>query len=276
MADNDQDTDVNDAEDLGAALLEESTSTTESSTEENKETDKAADKPAEKPADPADEPDTDAAESDTDDDAADDPEAAEQPPKKDAEARKAQLNQEIRELVARKKDMEQQVNEAIAANYRTETPEELQSQGYEREDAEKLAQEQAREMEQFNREVVDTNQRIDLEVAQLMSDFAWADKDSPDYDAASAERAYKLYETFAQPQIDPKTGYVTKTNAFPYDIYASFDAERQAARESGTLQGQKATEKMLAAAEPQASSSRTGKTDKEDEDPFMAGFNKVI
>lgn len=265
---------ANEFAELGAEILGESTSTEESSTEETKETKET--KPAveeqSQKTDEATETTETEDESETKEDESDETKDADKP-KRDAEARKEQLNKEIRQLVAEKKQRQAEVERLNSQVYRTESQEELVAAGLSPDEAKAEADRQSWEMEKFNRDITDLNQTIDLQVAQVMTDFPWADPESQDYDPTIAKSAYELFQKAGQPVVDERTGFVTNINVMPYDIYAAFDATRRSSTQSGAVQGQKATEKMLAAAEP--SSSRQTETTEDEEDKFLQGFNKV-
>jgi hypothetical protein len=273
----DEATDVNDDLDLGAALLEETsspTSTEEPSTPEPKETTTAPETPDAEKTDEDSAKDTDTEE--PTDDKSDDSEETDtegQPKKRDAASRKQELQAEIRQLNAQKRQLEEEVKARYEATYRTNTVDELVDEGLEPEEAELKIREQAHELQVEQTRVFNLNQSIDLEVAQVMSDFSWADPESTDYDESTAKLAYERLQEWGKPEVDEKTGFIRNISVMPYQIYEAFDAVRQSSSQAGMVAGQKAQAKMLAAAEPRASAPSA--PTEEESDPFLAGFNKV-
>lgn len=273
--------------DLGTAMLDaDETSTEESSTEEKNESTEA--KPAEtegKPKDPGTTEDDESEEAEeADDDSAESEESTdetkdgdEQPKKKDAATRKAELNNEIRTMVATKKQLETDIAQLTAEKYRTQSEEELVAEGMDPAEAKAEADRQERAMTDYSRDVADLNNALEIETKQLWSDFPMFDPQSTEFNQKLADRAKAAYVKAANPQRDENTGLVNKVNVLPYDFYAAFaethlDAAASAEAQ-GRVAGQKAAEKMAAAAEP---SSSTGTATEDDEsDPFLKGFNSV-
>lgn len=191
---------------------------------------------------------------------------------KGAEARKESLNNEIRELVSKRNEARKEYEAEIAKNYRTETVEELEDQGLSPEDAEKEVLRQENEMLKFNQHVSDLNGTLNIEALQVMQDFPVFDPESPLYDKDLSGRVRELYQQAAQPQVDEKTGFVLKSNLTPYAFYKAFAETHQASGEKsrvqGQIDGQKAADKELAAAEvPSSTAPRTQK-----QDPFLKGL----
>ena len=191
---------------------------------------------------------------------------------KGAEARKEALQTEIRELVSRRNEIRKEIADELAKSYRTETPEELEEQGLSPEEAEKEILRQENEMLKFNTHVADLNNTLNIEALQVMQDFPVFDPDSSSYDKDLADRVRGLYERAAQTQIDEKTGLVISSNLPPYEFYKAFAETHQSSGEKsrvqGQIDGQKAADKELAAAE--VPSSTAPKTQKQD--PFLKGL----
>lgn len=191
---------------------------------------------------------------------------------KGAEARKEALQTEIRDLVSKRNEIRKEIEQEIAKAYRTETIEELEEQGLSPEDAEKEILRQENEMLKFNTHVADLNNTLNIEALQVMQDFPVFDPDSSSYDKDLSERVRGLYERAAQTQIDEKTGLVISSNLPPYEFYKAFAETHQVSGEKsrvqGQIDGQKAADKELAAAE--VPSSTAPKTQKQD--PFLKGL----
>lgn len=191
---------------------------------------------------------------------------------KGAEARKTALQTEIRELVSKRNELRAEVEQQNAKAYRVETAEELAEQGLTEDEAENEILRQEMQMREFNLHVADLNANLNLESLQVMQDFPIFDPDSSEYDSGLAQRVRGLYEQAAQPQVDKKTGLVLKSNIAPYDFYKAFAETHQnsgaKSRAEGKIEGQKASDKQLAAAEtPSSTAPRTAK-----EDPFLKGL----
>lgn len=252
------------------SLVEESTTTAAPSTEESKapaEEAEGAETPEAQPTEtetPKDEPDEAKPE---------EPTETEQPPKKDAEARKAQLQQEIRQLVAERNKRRDEVKQLVETQYRTETVEELEEQGYSPREAEIEAQRQQLELAQYQGQLANMQETINIEIAQVLTDFPVFDRESPQYDKALAERAWSVYQNVAKPDIDERTGMTRQVNVLPYEIYKAFAETHTSGATRGEAQAQKAAERMMASAEPRASA--TPPTSTEDSDPFLSGFERV-
>lgn len=191
---------------------------------------------------------------------------------KGAEARKESLQNEIRELVSKRNEARAEYEAEIAKSYRTETVEELEDQGLSPEEAEAEQLRQENEMLKFNQHVADLNGTLNIEALQVMQDFPVFDPESPMYDKELSGRVRDLYERAAQTQIDEKTGLVIKSNLAPYEFYKAFADTHQVSGEKsrvqGQIDGQKAADKELAAAEvPTSAAPRTQK-----QDPFLKGL----
>lgn len=214
-------------------------------------------------------------ESSEEDDAETDPEEAddteEQPeePKKGAEARKEQLQTEIRELVAKRNELRDEVTRINSQVYAPQTPEELVEQGMDPAMARVEALEQRTQMAEYNAHVTDLNANINIEALQVMADFPVFNPDAPEYDQALAERARQVYEQSAQIQTDPQTGLIVQANALPYQTYKTIAEIAQQGTQKGAIKGQKAAEKNLAAADPVPVSAPA----EPKEDPFLKGLS---
>lgn len=252
-------------------IVEQTTTTPESPTEETKETavqepteelsdeEQAAKEVAEEleedGAEPKEEPDEEL-EDESDDEPeveAEEPEAKEEPPK-GAEARKEQLQTEIRDLVSKRNELRQEVERVNAQVYALQTPEELVEQGYDPAMARVEALEQRTQMAEYNAHVADLNANLNQQALEVLRDYPIFNPEAPEYDKALADRAETVYRQAAQLQVDPRTGLTVQANALPYDIYKAFAETAQVGTQKGAVAGQVAAEKNLAAADTVSSS----------------------
>jgi outer membrane biosynthesis protein TonB len=259
---------ADEALELGEAIAEEIATSEESSTEPTKESQAAEEEPDNKPDDP-----------EKPEEKPDEPEPAEDKPeevqqKKDADSRKQQLNNEIRELVSKRNELRASIEHANQMAYRTETQEELVEAGMEPNEARAEVAEQQRQFAEYNAKVTDLNASLNIESTQILADFPVFDPESKDYDPDFESRVRSHYQTVAQPRINQKTGLVEAVNVLPYDVYKTFAEIRVHGQRAGAVNGQKAAEKMYAAAEPTPTGGAPAKDDV-DNDPFMRGFNSI-
>ena len=274
------DVNTDDNKELGEALLDESPSNPEPSTEENKETTTEVDAPT--PETDEGKPATEATETEkpSDDTTSEEPEAD---VNARAEKRKEQLNQEIRELVATRNQKREEIARLNEAKYRTQTVEELVDEGMSAEEARIEQQRQELQLSQQNLRVADLNTNLDIESAQVMSDFPIFDPGTPEnpnplYNAEVASRANALYQQAAGLRTDPETGLIIQANITPYEFYKNFNdvytQGRTEGENAGKVTGQRAAEKMLAAVEPSSSAPAAQEEDTED-DLFLKGMSRV-
>lgn len=179
-------------------------------------------------------------------------EEAEEPeePKKGAEARKEQLQTEIRELVAKRNELRDEVTRINSEVYAPQSPEELVEQGMDPAMARVEALEQRTAMAEFNAHVTDLNANLNIEALQVMADFPVFNPDAPEYDKSLAERARAMYEKAADIKTDSQTGLIVEAKALPYEIYKTVAEIAQSGTQKGTIKGQQAADKNLAAADP--------------------------
>jgi hypothetical protein len=193
---------------------------------------------------------------------------------KGLEARKAELNSEIRSLVSRRNELRTEVSAKNAAVYKPATAAELEADGMDPVLARVEASEQRAKMAEYNAYVTDLTANLNTEALQVMVDFPQFDPQSSEYDSVLAKRAQSIYEKVAQIKTDPKTGLTIQANVLPYDIYKAFAETSASGSQRGEVKGQQAAEKMLAHAETPSSSGEVTKKPKED--PFLAGLTKGL
>lgn len=175
-------------------------------------------------------------------------------PPKGAEARKEQIQSEIRELISKRNDLRRDVEAENAKYYQPQTPEELVEQGYDPAMARVEALEQRTQMAEYNAHVADLNANLNQQALEVLRDYPIFNPDAPEYDKALADRAEAVYRQAAQLQVDPRTGLTVAANALPYDIYKAFAETAQMGTQQGAVKGQEAAEKNLAAADTVSSS----------------------
>lgn len=195
-------------------------------------------------------------------------EEAPEEPKKGAEARKEQLQTEIRELVAKRNVLRDEVANVNSQVYAPQTAEELVAEGMEPAMARVEALEQKAAMSEFNAHVADLNANLNVEALQVMSDFPVFNPDAPEYDKSLAERARRVYEKAAAIETDDKTGLIVNAQVLPYEIYKEFAEAAQAGKQAGAVKGQIAAEKNLAAVDPISSAAPA----QPKEDLFLKGL----
>lgn len=217
----------------------------------------------------------DAADEADDDAEADKTDETDDQPKKGAEVRKSELQGEIRSLVARRNELRVEVARVNSQAYKPQSAEEIIAEtGADPAMAEVQALRQEQKMAEFNNYVTDLNASINTESLQVMADFPLFDPQSKDYDAGLSKRAAELYKRVANIQTDPKTGLTIRANVLPYDVYKAIAETAQSGTRQGAVKGQRAAEKMLAAADATPSGGEATKPRKED--PFLAGLTRGL
>lgn len=171
----------------------------------------------------------------------------EQPPKGKAEDRKQQLNTEIRDLVSQRNALKSEVEQLNSQVYQPATEQELQEQGMSQLEAKVEAMRQQQELERYTSQVADAQLTIESESQRVLSDFPIFNPDSDQYKADIAAQASQLLQ--ANLVYDQNTGQVIGSNVSPYQLYQTLAQTYQASQAEGQIQGQKATEKMLASAD---------------------------
>lgn len=205
------------------------------------------------------------------DDAPEEPvaeESTDEPEEKRADARKDQLQTEIRNLVAQKNQLRQEVTNANAQVYQPQTAEELVNEGIDPLDARMQAMEQRAQMAEYNTYVADLKSNLDIQSLQVMSDYPVFNPNAPEYNDNLAKLAANAYLSAAQPQTDPRTGMITQANVLPYDIYKSFASAHASGAQNGQVKAQRSVEKMMAAVDTPSSSAPK----QEKSDPFLIGL----
>lgn len=228
---------------------------TEVKTDEAKTDVQGDDTPTDDKADPADETDTDGP---VKDDAADETETDK--PLTKADERKAQLNAEIRDLVAQRNAIKAEVTKATSEVYQPATESELMDEGMSATDAKVEALRQQMEVRDYNERVAESQLTLGSESLRVMQDFPIFNPDNPSYDQELAAEAADLMEANLirdpnVPEIDPATGEPTGkgliigSNVSPYRFYQTLYRASSISAAKGQIKGQQAQQEQLANAD---------------------------
>lgn len=172
---------------------------------------------------------------------------AEEQPRGKAEERKQQLNAEIRDLVAQRNALKTEVEQANAQVYAPETVDALVEQGYSELEAKVEAMQQQQAIERYNNQVTEAQLTLESESTRVINDFPIFNATSDQYKPELAQKAADLLAENLV--VDPNTGQVVGSKISPYKLYETIAAAHSTSVVEGQLQGQRATEKMLANAD---------------------------
>lgn len=168
-----------------------------------------------------------------------------------ADERKTQLNTEIRDLVAQRNALKDEVTKANAEVYQPATEQDLVDEGLSATDAKVEALRQQIEVRDYNERVSEAQLTIESEANRVLTDFEWANPDSPTYKEELSKEASQLLESNLI--TDPNTGQVIGSNVSPYQLYKTLDRASGISSVEGQLKGQQNTEQMLANADTASS-----------------------
>lgn len=172
------------------------------------------------------------------------PQGEEKPLSEKAENRFQKLANENRELKAYIEQLHAQV-------YQPQTAEELMDEGLSPELAEVRALKQQLEVQSYNNRVIEAISSLESESARVLHDFPIFDPTSPDYQEDLALAASESLQ--ASLIRDPNTGQIIGSHLSPQQIYKPIADAYEKSRVKGQIQGQKATEKMLASVDSRGS-----------------------
>lgn len=178
--------------------------------------------------------------------AADETKADEQPRGK-ADERKQQLNTEIRDLVAQRNALKAEVETQNAQTYQPQSVEDLVADGMDETRAMVESMRQEQEIDKFNSRIVDAQLTLESESNKVLNDFPIFNPTSEQYRPEVAAKAAQLLQ--ANLIIDQNTNQVIGSNVSPYQLYETIAAASQASAVQGQIEGQRATEQMLANAD---------------------------
>ncbi len=165
------------------------------------------------------------------------PQGEEKPLSPKAENRFQQLANENRAL----KEYIEKINAEV---YKPQTTEELIDEGLTPELAEVRSLKQQLEVQEYNNKVVEAQSYLSNDSARVMQDFPIFDPDSPEFQEDIAASAAEALEKSLI--IDPNTNQIIGSHLTPYQIYKPIADAFEKSKVAGQIQGQKATEKMLA------------------------------
>lgn len=173
-------------------------------------------------------------------------------------------NTEIRDYVAAKNALKSAVEEANAKVYQPVTADELLEQEnpdtgeyFTKSEAKFEAFKQQQEIREYNERVAEAQMVIEHESQRVINDFPMFDPKSDDYQPEIANEALEiLKENLIR---DEKTGQIIGSNLSPYKFYKTIANSARLMQEKGQINGQKATEKMLASADSVSSVTQSTK-----------------
>ena len=209
---------------------------------------------------------------------------------KNAETRKQQLNNEIRDKVAERNALRREIAELNKQKYQMKNVSDLptvdalmeqinpETGDYytrteaklARIEAERELERETKKLDEYTESIVDNRLRLRDEADRVLKDFPMFDESSSSYDKDLAEKAEQVAEKLL---IKDKSGEVIGSNGSIYDVYALVAAAVESAGKSGEIAGKKAAEKMMVSADVIGASSIESTSDEED-NPFLKGFRK--
>lgn len=209
---------------------------------------------------------------------------------KNAETRKQQLNNEIRDKVAERNALRREIAELNQQKYQMvnqsdlPTVEAMMEQinpdtgdyytrteaKLARIEAERELEMQQRQMDEYTDSIVDNRLRLRDEAEQAIRDFPMFDENSDSYNKELATRADQIAESLL---IKDETGEIIGSRGSVYSVYATVAAAAGNAETSGRIAGRQAAEKMMDSTDIIGSSSTSSSSD-DDDNPFLKGFRK--
>ena len=184
------------------------------------------------------------------DDSLDTDETETERPKRGAEARKEQLNTEIRDLVATRNAIRSEVEAYNAQVYRPATVEELLEQQnpetgdyYSRLEAQLEAMQQERAIEKYNNQVTESRMTLHSDAHRAIQDFPIFDSNNPEY---NPQIAAEVDQILAQSIIvDPRTNQVIGSRIPVYQLYKSHAVAAKANERRAEMTAQRNAEKQI-------------------------------
>lgn len=209
---------------------------------------------------------------------------------KNAETRKQQLNNEIRDKVAERNALRKEIAELNRQKYQMKSQSDLptvealmeqinpETNDYytrteaklARIEAERELESRQRQMDEYTDNIVDNRLKIRDEATQAVKDFPMFDSESDKYDKELAAQADAIVESML---IKDDSGEIIGSRGSIYKVYALAAAAVERAEANGKIAGRKAAEKMMDSADVVGSSS-SGVTESDDDNPFLKGFKK--
>jgi len=210
---------------------------------------------------------------------------------KNAETRKQQLNNEIRNKIAERNALREEIAELNKQKYQMKTQEDLPTVDnlmeqidpetgdyYTRTDAKLARIEAERELERAQKQmdeyvdrIVDNRLSLKEEADRALKDFPMFDEQSSSYNEELAKQADQIANGLIVK--DEQTGEIIGSRGSIYDVYATIANAAQSAETSGKIAGRKAAVDMMNSADVVGSNSTS--TIDNDDDPFLKGFKKT-
>ncbi len=215
-----------------------------------------------------------------------------EPSHKNAETRKQQLNNEIRDRVAERNALRREIAELNRQKYQLKsiddipTVEALMEQQnpetgdyYTRTEA-KLARIEAereldlakRQLDEYTENIVDNRLRLKDEATKALRDFPMFDEESDSYNKDLAEQANRIADSLIIK--DKNTGEIIGSHGSIYDVYALVASAAKSAETTGKIAGRKAAVDMMNSADVVGGSVASSSDD--EDDPFLKGFDKSV
>lgn len=217
---------------------------------------------------------------------------SENQPAKGAEMRKQQLNTEIRDKVAERNALKREIEELNRQKYQLKSHDDLPTVDqlldevnpetgdyFTRTEAQLLLLQaeheldrQARQMDEYNAKLVETNMALINEAEQVLRDFPMFDPNSDEYDEELAKQADRLLD--ASIMRDSTTGRIIGSQVSPYELYSTIAHAAGAAKVRGEVAGRKAAQKMMASVDVVGGSANSSGASSDD-DPFAKGLKRA-
>lgn len=171
-------------------------------------------------------------------------------PQSKGEQRKAQLNEEIRGLVAQRNAIRSEVEKANSQVYRPQNVQELletvnpdTGEYYNRLEAQFEAMQQERAVEKYNQQVSDAQVGLSYEAQKAIEEFPMFDETSPEYEPALAKEVDQILAQSLQ--FDKRTGQIIGSSISPYQLYKSHAKAAKAYAAKAEVKAKKDTATML-------------------------------
>lgn len=268
MSDNDESTAVNEVvdagtTDAGSAPAENTPEVAEDSSSVQKDNGELI-RPVDKDTEPADDKATDTAaadettdtETDTEQPQAEEPTEDLAPKSQNRFQQLANENREMRMELERLRQQEAQLatEQELLNEVNPETGEYYTPQEIERLAFAQSREQQAQEVatQRYELEVKDVQFQLRDEATRALTDFPMFDETSKDYDPALSAKVDTLLG--ANLVTEEGTGRIIGSRISPYELYQTVYEAQQAGRTAGQINGQRATEKMLASVDGTGSS----------------------
>lgn len=170
--------------------------------------------------------------------------------KKGAEARKQQLNDEIRNLVSQKRQLQTEIAQGLSQAKPLKTIDELKDEGMTDDQARIEMNRQELERDRLIQARTDLNNDVETQSQRVFLDFPWTDPDNKDeYDQTLAQKAAAAYASISGIQIDDDTKQITNANVLPYTFYKTLQDFFSDGQKKGEIRGKAAARKQASRAQ---------------------------